>query len=349
MTLNSLFRNATAAAALLVAATTQAANDKVVIYNWSEYVPEGALEEFTAETGIEVEYNTYESNEVMYSKIKIQNAKGYDVIVPSSYYISKMAREGLLAKLDHSKLPNMDHLYGTLLDKPYDPGNQYSLPYTWGSTGIGINTDDIDKNSITGWKDLWDSKWENSLLLTDDVREVFQMALAVQGHSANTRDPQEIKQAFELLKKLMPNVLTFNSDAPREPYMAGDVSLGMIWNGEVIMAQEEMPEIQYIYPKEGVILWVDSFAIPANAENKDAAHQFINFMMRPDIAVRTVEYTGYATANKTAIRQLDPETRGNPTIFPTWEVINRGEFQEDVGDEATALFNQYWEELKAGM
>jgi len=349
MTLNSLFRNVTAAAALLVSVSASAADDKVVIYNWSEYIPDGVLEEFTEETGIEVEYNTYESNEVMYSKIKIQGATGYDVIVPSSYYISKMSREGLLADIDQSKLTNLKHLDKSLLNKDYDKGNQHSIPYTWGSTGIGINTDDIDKSSISSWKDLWDSQWENSLLLTDDVREVFQMALAINGHSANTRDAGEIKQAYELLQKLMPNVLTFNSDAPREPYMAGDVSLGMIWNGEVIMAQEEMPEIDYIYPSEGVILWVDSFAIPANAEHKDAAHQFINFMLRPEIAARTVDYIGYATPNKDALELLDEETRNNPTIFPSQAIINRGEFQEDVGDEATALYNDYWEKLKAGM
>ncbi|WP_221801086.1 extracellular solute-binding protein [Oceanobacter mangrovi] len=348
MTLTSLFRNVSAAAALLAAVAANAA-DKVVIYNWSEYIPDGVLEEFTEATGIEVEYNTYESNEVMYSKIKIQNAKGYDIVVPSSYYISKMAREGLLAKIDQSKLSNLKHLDTSLLNKPYDKGNQYSIPYTWGSTGIGINTDEIEKSSITSWNDLWDSKWLGSLLLTDDVREVFQMALAIQGHSANTRDPKEIEQAYQLLKTLMPNVLTFNSDAPREPYMAGDVNLGMIWNGEVIMAQEEMPEIDYIYPSEGVILWVDSFAIPANAEHKDAAHQFINFMLRPEIAARTVDYIGYATPNKDALELLDEETRNNPIIFPSQAIISKGEFQEDVGDEATALYNKYWEELKTSM
>ena len=175
------------------------------------------------------------------------------------------------------------------------------------------------------------------------------MALTINGHSANTRDPAEIKQAYELLKKLMPNVLVFNSDAPREPYLAGDVSLGMIWNGEVIMAQEDMPEMDYIYPSEGVILWVDSFAIPANAEHKDAALKFINFMLRPDIAARTVDYIGYATPNKDALALLDEETRSNPIIFPSQEIISHGEFQEDVGEAANALFNQYWEALKTGM
>lgn len=331
----------------MVVATAASAQEKVVIYNWTEYIPEGVLEEFTKETGITVDYNTYESNEVMYSKVKLQQGKGYDVVVPSTYYISKMASEGLLAKIDHSQLDNLKHLDEALLDQDYDPKNQYSIPYTWGSTGIGINVDDVDPSNITSWADLWKPEWKNSLLLTDDVREVFHMALKMNGHSANSTNPDEIKQAYEKLKDLMPNALVFNSDAPREPYMAGDVSLGMIWNGEVIMAQEEMPEIQYIYPSEGAALWVDSFAIPAGAENKENALKFINFMLRPEIAKRTVDYIGYATPNKTGISLLNEETKKNVTIFPPSDLIAKGEFQKDVGD-AIEIYNKYWEMLKSG-
>ncbi|MCG8610348.1 MAG: extracellular solute-binding protein [Pseudomonadales bacterium] len=347
---STLYKSVTSivlASGLAAFCTGALAEGKVVVYNWTEYIPEGITDEFTKETGIEVDYNTYESNEVMYSKIKLQKASGYDVIVPSTYYISKMAQEGLLAPIDKTQLNNLKNLDPALLDKPYDPENKHSIPYTWGSTGIGINVSDIDPASITGWQDLWDTKWKNSLLLTDDVREVFHIALAVNGHSANSTDPGELKQAFESLQKLMPNVLVFNSDAPREPFMAGDVSLGMIWNGEVIMAQEEDDNIQYIYPKEGAAFWVDSFAIPANAENKENAHKFIDFMLRPEIAKRCIEYTGYALPNTPAIAMLDEKTRNNKTIFPPEEIIAKGEFQKDVG-KAIEIYNQYWEQLKTG-
>lgn len=347
MKFKGLSQIASGAVLAMTVAAAANANEKVVIYNWTEYIPEGVLEDFTKETGISVDYNTYESNEVMYSKIKLQQGKGYDVIVPSTYYISKMSSEGLLAAIDHSKLENLKHLDTALLDQDYDPKNQYSIPYTWGSTGIGINTQDIDPTTISSWADLWKPEWSNSLLLTDDVREVFHMALKINGHSANSTNPDEIKQAYEKLKELMPNALVFNSDAPREPYMAGDVSLGMIWNGEVIMAQEEMPEIQYIYPTEGAALWVDSFAIPEGAENKENALKFINFMLRPEIAKRTVEYIGYATPNKTGIALLDKETQMNPTIFPSSDLIANGEFQQDVGT-AIDIYNKYWEMLKTG-
>ena len=332
---------------LLACSVTAQAAEKLVFYNWSEYLPEGVLEQFTKETGIEVDYTTFESNEVMYSKLKLQKGKGYDVVVPSTYYIAKMRAEGLLQPLDKSKLSGLKNLNPALLDKPYDPENQYSVPYMWGSTGIGINTEALAKGSITGWADLWDAKWKNKLLLTDDVREVFHMALKINGHSANTTNPDEIRQAYEKLQQLMPNVLVFNSDAPREPYMAGDVDLGMIWNGEVIMAQEEMPDLDYIYPKEGAIFWVDSFAIPAGSTNVEAAHKFINFMLRPDIAKLCSEEIGYATPNLKGYELLDENVRSNKIIFPDADTVANGEFQTDVGD-ALKLYNDYWEKLKTG-
>ncbi len=334
-------------AGLLAVLSPLQAAEKVVVYNWSEYIPEGVTDRFTEETGIEVEYVTFESNEVMYSKLQLQKGAGYDVIVPSTYYVSKMSKEGLLQAIDQSQLKNFGHLDPTLLDKSYDPGNQFSVPYLWGSTGIAINTEVVPADGIDAWADLWDPKWESSLLLTDDVREVFHMALSINGHSPNTTNPEEIRQAYEKLRSLMPNVLVFNSDAPREPYMAGDVNLGMIWNGEAIMAQEENPALQYVYPAEGTIFWVDSFAIPKGAANPSAAHKFIDFMLQPEIARLCVEEIGYATPNKSGFELLDEDTRGNKTIFPDASIIQAGTFQQDVG-EAINLYNDYWEKLKTG-
>ncbi|MEO2267071.1 extracellular solute-binding protein [Pseudoalteromonas pernae] len=341
-----ILRTLIAATAALAAANAFAAS-KVVVYNWSEYIPEDVVTQFTEETGIEVVYSTYESNEVMYSKLQLQKNKGYDVVVPSTYYVAKMAKEGMLQKLDPAKLSNKSNLDPQLLNKEYDPNNQYSMPYFWGSTGIGVNSEEMDVATIDSWAQLWDPKYKKQLLLTDDVREVFHMALVLNGHSPNTTNPEEIKQAYERLQSLMPNVLVFNSDAPREPYLAGDVALGMIWNGEVMLAQEEDDSLKYVYPKEGAVFWVDNFVIPAGAENVDEAHAFINFMMRPDIAQACVEYVGYATANKAALELLDEETRTNPVIFPPAEIIEQGVFQTDVG-EAMELYNQYWEKLKVG-
>jgi spermidine/putrescine transport system substrate-binding protein len=341
--------NKIAAAALLaiLTAAPAIAGEKVYVYNWTEYIPESVLLEFTKETGIEVVYSTYDSNETMYAKLKLIQKDGYDVVFPSTYFVSKMGREGMLQPLDRTLLPNMKDLDPNLLDKVYDKGNVYSIPYMWGSTGIGLNSDVIPAGEVTSWKNLWDPKYKGSLLLQDDMREVFHMALKIKGYSSNTTDPAEIEEAYLLLKDLMPNVLLFNSDSPRMPYLAGEVNLGMIWNGEAWMAQEENKAIQYVYPEEGVNLWVDSFVIPKSARNLNNAHAFINFMMKPDIAKTCVEENGYATPVLTAIPLMDENVRNSKTIFPDKEMIAAGEFQTDVGD-ALQIYQQYWEKLRSG-
>ena len=322
-------------------------NEKVYVYNWTEYLPEKVLKDFTAETGIQVIYSTFDSNESMYAKLKLLKKDGYDVAVPSSYYVNKMGREGMLIPLDRAKLPNFKNLDPTILDKVYDPQNQYSIPYMWGSTGIAVNADVIDPAKVTKWQDLWDPKYKGKLLLHDDVREVFHMALKIQGHSSNTTNPEEIKAAYELLKNLMPNVLLFNSDSPKLPYLAGEVSIGMIWNGEAWMAAKENPKIRYIYPAEGVNLWVDSFVIPKGARNVAAAHAFINYMLKPKVAKRCAEEYGYTTPNKAAVPLMDEAARKSPVIFPSAAAMAKGEFQTDVGDAIT-LYQSYWEKLRSG-
>ncbi|MFN2354770.1 MAG: extracellular solute-binding protein [Desulfopila sp.] len=330
----------------LVAATAGAA-EKVYVYNWTEYIPEKVLAQFTQETGIEVVYSTYDSNETMYAKLKLIKKDGYDVAVPSAYYVSKMRREEMLLPLNKSLLPNIDSLDPALLHKDYDKNNTYSIPYMWGSTGIGVNSDYVDPQSVTSWQDLWDSRFRASLLLQDDMREVFHMALKSKGYSTNTKDPEEIKEAYQMLKELMPNVLLFNSDSPRVPFLSGEVDVGMIWNGEAWMARQENEAIRYIYPKEGVNLWVDSFVIPKAARNIDNAHSFINFMLRPEVAKMCVEEYGYATPVRTALPLLGEKVRSSRIIFPEKEVIEKGEFQSDVG-EALPVYQGYWEKLRSG-
>ncbi|WP_018692369.1 extracellular solute-binding protein [Algicola sagamiensis] len=333
--------------AALAFSTSVFANQKVVVYNWSQYIPDGLVAQFEKETGIDVEYSTYESNESMYAKLKLMKSSGYDVVVPSAYFVSKMRKEGMLHPVDKTLIPNLKNLDTNLLNKPYDPNNQYSIPYLWGSTGIAVNGEEIDPKSITSWSDLWNQKFAGDVLLTDDVREVFQIALAIKGYSGNTRNEKEIKEAYELLKTLMPNVQAFNSDAPRMPYLAGDTNIGMIWNGEAWMAKEETKHLHYIYPKEGAIFWVDSFVIPKNASNVKAAHAFINFMLKATSAKKCMEHTGYATPNLAGRALLSNKVKNSPIINPSKEDIERGEFQDDVGD-VIQIYQKYWNMLKTG-
>lgn len=319
--------------------------EKLYIYNWTEYIPNSLLQQFTKKTGIEVVYSTFESNEEMYSKMKLTNGGGYDLIFPSSYYIGKMAKEGMLAKLDKTKLVNFAQITPSLLNKNFDPENQYSLPYVYGLTGIGINSAEIDPKAVTSWADLWNSKYKGKILLTADSREVFHIALLLKGFSPNTTENKEIESAYHLLQKLIPNVQSFNSDSPDVPYVQGEVSLGMIWNGSAFRAHKENPDIQFIYPREGGIIWMDNYAIPKNAEHKEAAYKFIDFMLRPESAKEVIETMGFSMPNEGVKALLEPTDVNDLTLFPPQEQIEKGVFQEDVGD-AIDIYEKYWHLLK---
>lgn len=329
--------------------TAQAADDSKTLYfyNWTEYVPPGLLEQFTKETGIKVIYSTYESNETLYAKLKTWKDGAYDLIVPSTYFVAKMRNEGMIQKIDKSALSNFHNLDPNLLNKPFDPNNDYSIPYIWGATAIGVNSDAIDSKSVTRWADLWKPEYKQSLLMTDDAREVFQVALRKLGLSGNSTDPKEIEAAYNELRKLMPNVLTFNSDNPGNPYMEGEVNLGMVWNGSAYVARQAGTPLEIVWPEEGGIFWMDSLAIPANARNKAGALKLINFLLRPDVAAKVAETIGYPTPNLAAKKQLPAEVANDPSLYPPEAVIQKGEWQNDVGD-ASVLYETLFQKLKAG-
>lgn len=336
-----------ALAASVIAAPASAADDELYFYNWSEYIPSSVLQEFTKETGIKVIYSTYESNESMYAKLKTQG-DGYDLVVPSTYFVSKMRKENMLQKIDHSKLEHFKDLDPNYLNKPFDPNNDYSIPYVWGATGIGINNDMIDGADIKNWADLWDPKWVGQLMVMDDPRELFHIALVKLGYSPNTTNPDEIKAAYEELKKLMPNILVFNSDNPANPYVAGETSLGMLWNGSAYAAEESGAPVSIIWPEKGAIFWMDSLAIPAGAKNVEAAHKMIDFLLRPENAAKIAAEVGYPTPVKAAYPLLPKEFANDPNVFPPQEVMDSGVWQDEVG-EANTLYEEYFQKLKVDM
>ncbi|MGE4292487.1 MAG: extracellular solute-binding protein [Desulfovibrio sp.] len=323
------------------------AGGEVYVYNWTEYVPEAVLAQFTEETGIKVIYTTYDSNEAMYAKVKLLGGEGYDVVVPSTYFVNKMRHEGLLLPLDRSKLPNFANLDKNFLNKAYDPDNEYSVPYLWGGSGIIANSELVPTAGMDSWRWLWSPELKGKLLLQDDLRDVLGIGLLLKGYSVNETDPEHIREAYELIKTLAPNVLVYNSDNPKSAYLGGEVAAGMIWNGEAHQALAEMDTLKFVWAREGGLLWMDNFVIPKNAKNVDNAHAFINFMLRPDIAAQCCEEYGYATPNKPAVALLPEELRNSPVIFPPDEVVTRSDFQNDVG-EAILVYEKYWHMLKAG-
>ncbi|MGV6809671.1 MAG: ABC transporter substrate-binding protein [bacterium] len=315
------------------------------IYNWSAYFSKRALKQFEEETGITIKYETYQSNEEMYRHVKTRK-NNYDLVFPSTYYISKMQKEGLLQPIDKSRLTQFQHLDPTFLNKSYDMGNKFSLPYLWGSTGIGVNAAKIDPKTINSWKDLWLPTWKDRLLLTNSPHQIFRLILTMRGYSINTTEHYRLKGAFNTLKKIKQNNPLFRSELLRYAFLNEDVDIGMMWNGEAIIAQKENPNIHYIYPNEGAIFNIDSFAIPITNNNLDASYLFIDFMLRPQIAAYSVEDLGYATPNLSAKELLDEEIRNNPIIFPPTHIIANSEFQYDRGESTDQLINHYWKKFK---
>ncbi len=334
-------------AAFLVASNCLAeevSQEKVIVYNWSDYIPDTVLESFTKETGIKVEYSTYDNNEVMHARLKILRGRGYDVIVPSTYMIKSMAEDGLIQKIDKNKLENFSNLDPALLNQSYDPNNNYSIPYLWGSTGVVLNRDKYKDIRIRKWEDLLDYKLRNKLVMQDDMRDVFSIGLKASGFSINSTSEDEISEAYYYLEKLSSNIKLY-SGSPQEDFLSEAVDIGLMWNGDAVAAKESIASLEYIYPEEGVSFWADSFAIPSRAQNANNAHKFIDYMLRPEIAALCTQEMGYATPNLTAKGMLPEETRKNETIFPSPEVVKVSEFQESVND-AYEIYQIYWAKLK---
>jgi spermidine/putrescine transport system substrate-binding protein len=314
------------------------------VYNWSGYMPDDVLREFQQETGIQVNYSTYDSNETLYAKLKASKKANYDLIVPSTYFIQRMVKQGMLQRINKDKLPNFRHLNPFFLNKSFDQENHYSIPYLWNATGIAYNDQFFAEGEITRWADLWKSKFRNQLLLVDDVRDAFAVALFVLGYSPNDGDPQHIKEAYLKLKALLPNVKLFNTEAVSSIFIDEDATIGVTWNGNAYLAYRENPHIHFIYPKEGYVFALDSLAIPAGAQHVENAYKLINFLLRPEIAKKISLATGYATANLSATKMMSKEEL-NPIIYPDEATLARGSIQTDLGS-ANPIYEKYWELLK---
>lgn len=320
---------------------------ELYVYNWSEYMPESVLQAFTKETGIRVIMSTYDSNEALYAKIRMVEAKGYDLIVPSTDFVSRMSKEGLLRPIDTSRLSNFANLNPALLNLPFDPKNTYSVPYMWGSTAIAVNTSYPAAAKITSLADLWKPEFKGRLLLPNDMRGVMGIALKRLGYSLNETDPAKVAQACKLLQSLRDNVRVFDSDSPKQALLNNEVQIAVLWNGEAYIAAGENPDIRYIYPSEGFSFWMDNLCIPKNASNVDNALRFINYLLRPDVAATICQEMGYSSPNLAAQNLLPEEVRENPIVYPNAAQMARGEFETDLGP-AIKAYEDCWMRLKTG-
>ena len=325
-----------------------AADNTVNVFTWSQEIPNSVVKQFEKETGIKVNYSSFDSNEAMYAKLRARKNSGYDLIEPSSYYIDRMWHQGMLEKLDKTKLSNFKNIDPFFTNQAYDPRSNYSVPFIWGITGIFLNKTYFPQHDIAKWADLSDKKYTNQLMFLDDAREVFSIALLMLGYQINDNNPEHIKQAYLKLKELMPNVRLFNSDAVISILIDEDATIGMAWSGDLFKASLENAKIQFVIPKDGFEIWVDNFAILKDAPHRDNAYQFLNFLMRPDIAKTVSLAINYSTANLVARNSMPPEIKNNPALYPSYETLRHGQFETDVGDNAFGLFEKYWEQLKMG-
>lgn len=323
----------------------QKGKGQVVVYNWSEYIPQDVLDNFTKETGIKVIYSTFESNEAMFAKVKLLRGKSYDVVVPSGYFVDLLRRDKLIQELDHSRIPNMVNLDPRVLDQAYDHGNKYSVPYMWGALGLAYNTKHVPKGSLTRWNQLLEPAYKGKIILTDDLRDAFGLALRARGHSINTRVPSEIKDGYDFLTRLKSSVRVFDVTAIKQALISEEVWIGPIWNGDYLVAREENENLTFVFPEEGAVLWADSFTIPVGAESVDNAYTFINYMLRPDVAVRCITEYKYSSPNLKALELLPAELRNNPILNPGENELRNAEFTVGIGD-SLGEYEKYWEQIK---
>ncbi|EKD72585.1 MAG: hypothetical protein ACD_45C00633G0012 [uncultured bacterium] len=336
--------------ALLSTQAVSAAQANVVnVYTWSQEIPSSIITQFEKETGIRINYTSFDSNEIMYAKLRAAKHSAYDVITPSSYYIDRMRHQNKLEKLDKNKLPEFKNLDPEFLNLPYDPHSMYSAPFIWGITGIFINKNYFTNNEVTRWSDLLKKKYANQLMMLDDPREAFSMALLMLGYSINDTNPLHIKQAYLKLRELMPNIRLFNTDAVTSILIDEDATIGIAWNGDLFKASLENSNLLFVYPKDGFEIWVDNLAILKDAPHKENAYKFLNFMLRPDIAKTISMNVNYATANLAAKNLMPSGVKNNPALYPSYNVLRHGEFEVDIGDTTFALYEKYWEQLKMGV
>ena len=323
-------------------------SEKVVVYNWGEYLDPEVLTMFEEETGIDVVYEEFETNEILYPKIS-SGAIAYDVICPSDYMIQRMIENDLLAEINFDNIPNVKNIGKDYMEqsRQFDPENKYSVPYCWGNVGILYNKTMVDE-PITSWSVLWDEKYKDNILMQDSVRDAFGVTLKYLGYSLNSTDLDELTEARDLLIKQKPLVQAYVIDQVRDKMIGNEAAIGVIYSGEAIYTQMENPDLEYVIPEEGSNIWIDSWVIPKNAENKENAEKFINFLCRPEIALMNFEYITYSTPNSEARKLIEDEAIRNSEIaFPDLSKYDNLETFQYLGTEADQTYGELWNQVKS--
>jgi spermidine/putrescine transport system substrate-binding protein len=309
------------------------------IYNWSDYIADDMVPNFEKEFGVTVTYDTYESNEEMVAKLQA-GATGYDIIVPSGYVIPVLTAGGLIAPIDQRYLTNWGNVSPIFQNLPTDPGSTHTVPWQWGTSGIAYRTDKV-KSPVDSWAVFHDPRFRGKMTMMDDGREVIGAFLRYRGHSLNSTDPQQLAKAKADAIQAKKQLKAYLSAPVKAQLIAGDVWISQLWNGDTTQARAEQPHLDYVVPKEGCTIWGDLMCVPKSAPNKRAAHEWMNYILRPEVGAALSNATGYGSPNAGAAKLLK-----NPIPYPTEEELKRLEYQVDLGRD-TATWDRIWTEIKS--
>ena len=309
------------------------------IYNWSDYIAEDTVPDFEKEFGVRVTYDTYESNEEMVAKLQA-GATGYDIIVPSGYIVPVLTATGLVEPINRAYVTNWGNISPIFQNLPTDPGSVHTVPWQWGTTGIAYRTDKVT-TPIDSWAVFHDRTYRGKLTMMDDGREVIGAFLRYRGHSLNSTDPEELARARADAIAAKQHLKAYISAPVKAQLISGDVWISQLWNGDTTQARAEQPELAYVTPKEGCTIWGDSMCVPRSASNKRAAHEWMNYILRPEVGAALSEATGYGTPNAASARLMK-----DPVPYPTEDELKRLEYQVDLGKD-TAVWDQIWTEIKS--
>jgi spermidine/putrescine transport system substrate-binding protein len=317
------------------------------IFAWGSEVPDSLIQKFERQTGIKINFSTYDSNEAMLAKLDFSN--DYDVIIPSSNAVARLIEMQRLAKLDKAQLPNFKNINPIFLHQSYDPKSEYAIPFLWGGTGLFTSLPTLKSRTSVSWNVLWSINYRNKLLILDDPREVFAMVLISMGYSANDSELTHLKQAYVKLKKLGPNIKLFSSNTVKNVIVDGDAKLGMAWSGDIQAVNRDGTDIKLFYPEQGFAIGIDCFSILKSAPHKKAAHKFLNFMMEPDHAKRASLFSGFPTANLAAFKLMPPEIRNSKTIYPSDDILKKGQVLSFIGNKPLKTMLEYWQKFKLSL
>lgn len=326
---------------------TQDKNSNVLyVYNWGDYIDPELLTKFKEETGIDVKYDVYDTNEIMYQKLNSGNVS-YDIVIPSDYMIEKMKNEDMLAKIDYSNIPNYKYIGEQFKKLAYDPTDEYSVPYMWGTVGIIYNTKRVS-DPVYSWNILWNPKYKDQVIMPDSVRDAMAVAEKKLGYSLNTENLDQIEDAKKELmtQKKDGLILAYMVDQVKDAMVGGEASLAVAWSGDAVTMIERNPDLAYAIPKEGSNKWFDAIAIPKNAKHKENAEKFINFLCDPENAEQNVEYIGYSTPNTAAYELLPEDIKNDKVAYPDEESLKNCEVFIDLPSKILRKYDEAWLEIK---